>query len=82
MNVIPNPNNGVFELSIQNNEANTEATLTIFNVMGQNVYTQNISVETGESAQAIRLDNISNGVYFVRLIVNNQVLERKIVVNK
>lgn len=82
MNVVPNPNNGVFELNIQNNEATTDAKLMIFNVMGQNVYSQNIAVQTGESAQAIRLDNISNGVYFVRLLFNNKVLESKIVVNK
>ncbi len=82
MNVIPNPNNGVFELNIQNNEADTDAKLIIFNVMGQNVYSQNIALQTGESVQAIRLDNISNGVYFVRLLFNNNVLESKIVVNK
>ena len=80
--VIPNPNNGAFELNIQNNEMAAEATLSIFNVMGQIVYTENMTLVEGELNKAIQLTHISNGIYFVRLQSNNRTIERKIVINK
>jgi hypothetical protein len=82
ISVIPNPNNGVFELNIQNNEENTDAKLIIVNMIGQVVYSKNMALEAGESTQAISLENINSGVYFVRIQLREKMIERKIVINR
>ncbi len=80
--VMPNPNNGVFELNIQNNDIDTEATLSIYNMMGQSVYNEVIDLQKGNFNKSINLNHVSNGVYFLRMSFNSQLIERKIVINK
>jgi hypothetical protein len=81
VSVVPNPNNGIFELNIQNNLMDTQAQLTIVNLMGQVVYSENMGLNAGESTKAIRLENAASGVYFVRLQAENKTFEYKIVIN-
>lgn len=81
ISVVPNPNNGVFELNIQNNLIDTQAQLTIVNLMGQVVYSENMGLNAGDSTKAIRMENAAAGVYFVRLQAENKTFEYKIVIN-
>lgn len=81
LNIAPNPNNGTFELNIHNNLLDTEAQLNILNLMGQVVYSENMSLKAGDSTKTIRLENAASGVYFVRLQAENKTFEYKIVIN-
>lgn len=82
VNVLPNPNNGTFELAIQNEAADTETQVAIINLMGQVVFAENIVLQNGETRKDIRLDNVANGVYFVRIQIGEKLYEHKLVINK
>jgi hypothetical protein len=64
----PNPNQGSFFLQIKS-AATTQINLQIFNVMGDLVHQQNINTNQNNE---ISLDKISAGVYFVRMLNENQ----------
>lgn len=80
VSILPNPNNGSFQLHIQNNEMDNDAQISIINLVGQTIYKENISLPAGESSKAIRLENVSNGVYFIRIQTNDKMIESKIVI--
>lgn len=79
--VFPNPTNGQFVVYLQlNNEENFEAAIEVINTLGQTVI-----VKTGELSKGKLLEEIkfskgaAEGMYFVKVIVNNQVYGLQIV---
>jgi hypothetical protein len=64
----PNPNLGSFFLQI-NTAIQTELHLQIFNVMGELIYQENISTNQNNP---IFLEQISSGVYFIKLLNQNK----------
>ena len=64
--IVPNPNNGLFDLRISNPESDMQVHIT--NVQGQLIQTETLSNESGsESNIRIDLTPYSKGLYFVRL---------------
>ena len=64
--VFPNPSNGSFTLQGKwNTKGNVHATVT--NAVGQVVYTENLSVNNGMLNNTIKLQNVSAGIYTLRL---------------
>jgi surface protein len=68
--IYPNPNNGLFIL-----ELTTNANVTITNALGQIVISE--MLETGK--HPIDISNESSGVYFVKVIENNQQHIQKVI---
>ena len=66
--VSPNPNNGQFKVSIV--APNAKFTLNVRNIMGQVVYTENVSVQNSLKKE-INLSNLDKGIYF--LSVENEI---------
>ena len=61
-NVYPNPNNGIFNVSIGNSsEINT---IEITNVIGQTIYSK---IANNSSSNVIDLSNLNKGIYFISL---------------
>ena len=56
--VYPNPNNGIFNIQLQNVKQNTQ--LQIFNVLGERIYTGKLDSKTA----SINLSNNTAGLYF------------------
>ena len=79
--IYPNPNNG--EFVIQSSAANGRSSLEIYNVLGQNIYSNSLNLSKGSSAE-INLGSQSAGVYFYRISKQDGSLigEGKIVVEK
>ena len=65
-NVYPNPNNGIFNISISNSVENQ--TIEIKNVIGQTVYSE---IARNSSENTIDLSNLDKGVYTITLISDN-----------
>ena len=72
--ISPNPNNGTFEISVQNLASASPfegglrgMSVEIFNSLGQIIYSQQINSSDNNFIETISLDNISSGIYFVRV---------------
>ena len=72
--VYPNPNNGTFDVSILN--PGQSYTLEVIDVQGRQVY-----YNTGSNAaEAIKVSQLSQGLYIVKVTTNNEVITKKVVV--
>ena len=66
--LFPNPNNGSFKIVIE--KPINECIIEIYNSLGKNIYTKNILY--GENN--INVNELSKGLYYYKLIENNQTL--------
>lgn len=73
--VFPNPNNGIFKVSIQNFE--NSASICIYNITGAIFY--NSTIEPS-GTQEITLPAARKGIYFVRVTSNNEQFIKKIII--
>jgi len=76
VNVQPNPNNGLFEINVAN--LTDEATISIFNELGQQVYTEKLSPAAGTNLK-LDLSNEPRGMYFLMLNCNGNIQTDKII---
>ena len=81
LNVSPNPNRGVFNLSF---EVNTKADLSIdiLSSSGQRVYTRSYPGFVGKFSKQIQVDNISSEFYLIKILHNKKTYLQKILVQK
>jgi len=75
VNIFPNPNNGLFTLQINTTEENVM--VSIENNLGETVYTCTVN-----SSKEINLQNLSNGIYFVRTQSFDKAISHKIILTK
>jgi hypothetical protein len=76
--IAPNPNNGVFNLSLKDAAGKEEITLvTVSDILGRELHTLSFS---GPSLQ-LDLSEVPNGVYFVTVKNNGQTASLKMLVN-
>ncbi|MEN8828408.1 MAG: S8 family serine peptidase [Flavobacteriales bacterium] len=76
VSIYPNPNNGEFDLTIDNAKIN-DVNVTIFDVYGRMVYSNTLT----NKINRIQLDNIASGVYSVRITSKDQTVTKKIIIN-
>ena len=80
-NVFPNPNNGVFEVVLDDNFLPTtdNVTIQLINILGEFVQTTNIN----QQKTIININELNSGLYFVNLVRNNTLLQtKKVMVQK
>ena len=74
--IYPNPNTGTFNLIFTSSTGGTSplkggprgvTTLEIFNSLGQQIHSQQINSPDGNINETISVNNLSSGIYFVRL---------------
>ncbi len=76
VSVYPNPNNGEFNLSIDNARV-TELTVSVFDIYGRLVHQEQVT----DKLNLIKLNDVASGVYSVRIDSGEQSTTKKIVVN-
>ena len=80
LSVYPNPTTGVIILNT-NLPENQEVNIAVYNTMGQEVAAvQNGKVSNGQ--YSIDLTNQSNGIYYVKMNLNGNIITKKVVLNK
>jgi hypothetical protein len=67
--LFPNPNNGEFQLNLDNVE-NGVYNVSVKNIIGQNIY-QNVISVTGSYNANVKLANMQNGIYFMEISNEN-----------
>ena len=78
--VYPNPTTGVIILNT-NLPENQEVNIAVYNTMGQEVAAvQNGKVSNGQ--YTIDLTNHANGIYYVKMNLNGNIITKKVVLNK
>ncbi len=79
--VYPNPNDGEFNISfVMDKSINANAELKIFNLLGEQVYFNTITIVSGIAEQKIQLNDL-HGVHFVKLFVDGVEHNSTVVIN-
>jgi hypothetical protein len=77
--VFPNPNNGLFNITLNNTQGNQHCMLAVYDVIGNKVYETQLA---NKSAVALDLTGLSNGVYHLQLMSENKQTNKRIVIKK
>lgn len=72
--VYPNPSNGTFKVELEN--ATELSTIKVYNAIGKLVY----ETSATESSKEIKLDNMSSGVYFIRINSGSSNQTKKLII--
>jgi len=78
--IVPNPNNGVFEL-FYTSEISNEAKIEIYTTGGQILKSENFSLKIGDQIIPLDYRDLPKGVYILKFYSNNKVITEKLVVN-
>lgn len=70
VSVQPNPNNGLFTLSM-NAAAATEVNVEVLSIDGRVVYTERMSVNPGSFTTNLDITHLANGIYYLRVATGN-----------
>ncbi|MCB9344507.1 MAG: T9SS type A sorting domain-containing protein [Lewinellaceae bacterium] len=73
VSVFPNPNNGNFKVELSN--VTESSVLSVVDVMGKEIY--NEPIPAWKSTVDIHLKNLTSGLYFVRIVSENQKVTTK-----
>lgn len=79
MKIYPNPASDQVTLNVISKET-THANLSVTNLMGQVVYTQNVSLETGSNQYELNVTNFAAGFYLVNVRTNAGSTTQKLIV--
>jgi PKD repeat protein len=77
--ILPNPNNGLFEIRITS-LTNKTYQLKLFNVSGQIISAEEMNIRVGENSKNMNLFGIEKGVYFLSIIGEDGVATQSILV--
>ena len=78
LDVYPNPSRDIFNVSFTSEDIeNLE--VRVLNVVGEVVYTENLAQFVGEYTKSIDLTTYTKGVYFLEIITNNGVTNKKLI---
>jgi hypothetical protein len=81
LHVYPNPSNGVLNIRI-NPESDLTQTVQVFNNLGQMVESYELSFTKSQPAVVVSLNDLNDGMYFVRVFDGEQVQTRRILLRK
>ncbi|MGD8780191.1 MAG: cellulase family glycosylhydrolase [Ignavibacteria bacterium] len=80
LNVFPNPAYASTEIRLFLNDAEHDD-VSVYNILGQEVVRfNNLNLMRGENRINWNTGNLSTGIYFIKVNINNQVLTRKVMV--
>ena len=78
LSIYPNPSKGIFNLDLLNVK-DGEYTITVDNLLGQEVYSESRNV-INSSSKTIDLSNLTKGVYMVNINNSETSIDRKIII--
>ena len=82
--IFPNPSNDKTTISYQLN-SDAKVGIQIIDVLGKSIYQKSpITQSAGDYLETISINelNMSNGVYFVKLLINNKIHVQKLIISK
>ena len=79
LSIIPNPNNGSFEIRITSG-MNKTYQLKLFNLNGQVLVDEEMNIRTGLNSKRVNLIGIEKGAYFLNIIGEDGIATQNIIV--
>lgn len=79
--VYPNPSNGIFQLDVNLNEA-LVLDMVVVNMLGEEVAVKQINAVNGIHSDVIDLSTSAPGVYFLKIISDNNTISTQVLVKK
>lgn len=79
LTVMPNPNNGSFQVSLEV-ENGVNAPLRLIDMAGKTVASKNLVLPAGQSVHNLQFDNLSKGIYWLSIQTEKGLLNEKIVI--
>lgn len=79
LKVFPNPNSGNFEIRLFSTSSE-KINLQLFDLKGRVIYSESVN-ESGEINKSVSVDNLSTGVYLLKVTQGNRQATKKIVIN-
>ena len=79
ISIYPNPNNGTFNL-IMEGLNNSSITINIADVLDQIIIKENYKTSTGTLSKTIDISQYHAGIYFIKIMVGDNIINRKIIV--
>jgi hypothetical protein len=79
--LFPNPAANNISITIHSNE-NSKGQVSIFDISGKVVSTQNINLEAGKNVMSQNTTELTSGIYFVKVNCNNAFVTKKLVIIK
>ena len=81
ISVTPNPNNGVFKVSMASFKGN-RINLSVFNPVGTVVYEDPDFTIIDKSGKTIDLSTLKEGIYFLKVRTDSATITRKVIIRK
>lgn len=79
--VYPNPSNGIFQLDVNFNEA-ANLSLVVVDMLGKEVAMKQVNAANGVYSDVIDLTSDAPGVYFLKVISDNNTISTQVLVKK
>ena len=79
--VFPNPNSGNFTVAVEL-PSSMAVTMDLVNVQGQSVWSQQLGTVNGTVRTNVNMEAEANGIYFLRIVADDHVAVRKVVLEK
>lgn len=79
--IFPNPNKGIFKLQLQA-EKEQKVAIQVVDQNGKEVFSRSEITFNEKFEQDIDLTNLSDGVYFLKVISDNYIRTEKVIINK
>ena len=78
LSIYPNPSRNIFNISfVSKEEQNLK--VSIVNVIGEKIYTEDLKQFTGEYSQSINLNKYTRGIYFLQIETSKGVINKKLI---
>ena len=81
VNVFPNPNNGLFTISVTS-ERSESIEIELHDVSGKLIKTDNMYTVSGKVNKQMNLGDVAEGVYSLRMIAGSKVVNKRLIINK
>ena len=78
LDVYPNPSRDIFNVSFTSEDVQ-DLQVRVINVIGDVVYTEDLSQFVGEYTKQVDLQSYTKGVYFLEITTDNGVVNKKLI---
>ena len=82
LEIFPNPNSGIFTLSVSFNDNINKAVITVYDAKGKSVFTETVYSNSNKLIKHININGLVTGTYIFEVKNNKQASTAKLLMNK